>query len=366
MNEEKLIKQIALNLIPGIGDVLLKQLISYCGGPEEVFKRNKAFLAKVPGIGEKLAASVHGFNNFERAEEEISFIKKHKIQTSFYLDDNYPSRLKDIADAPTLLYTIGNVDLNNSKIVAIVGTRKATDYGKSFTYELVNSLQEYSCLIVSGLAYGIDYAAHKASVEAKLPTIGVLAHGLDRIYPGQHKYIAKQMIINGGLITEFTSQTTPNRENFPKRNRIVAGLCDVLVVVETGIKGGARITAEIANSYNKDIMALPGRVNDETAQGCNYLIKENKASIITCPNDLLELMRWKQEHNSKPKQQKINFNLSADELKILEYIKSKNKAAIDSLVFDLNFDAGNLSLKLLDLEFKGLIRALPGKVFELA
>ncbi|MES2691207.1 MAG: DNA-processing protein DprA [Bacteroidota bacterium] len=252
---ENLVWQIALTQIPGIGDVLARNLVSYCGGIKEVFHQKKHKLLHIPGIGEKLAESIVHFKNFKPAEAEQKFIEKHGIKTMFYLDKNYPKRLTHFPDAPVLLYSLGNADLDTGKIVGIVGTRKASDYGRSFTDELIEEVKPTGALIISGLALGIDVTAHRSAVKQALPTVGVMAHGLDRIYPAQHKNIARQMLENGGLLTEFTSGTNPDRENFPKRNRIVAGLCDVLVVVETGIKGGAMITAEIANSYGKDIMA---------------------------------------------------------------------------------------------------------------
>lgn len=362
---ENLVWQIALTQIPGIGDVLARNLVSYCGGVKEVFQQKKSKLLLVPGIGEKLADSIVGFNNFKPAESELQFIEKHGINTMFYLDKNYPKRLTNFPDAPILLYSLGNADLDADKIVGIVGTRKASDYGKTFTDELIEELKPTGALILSGLALGIDVAAHRSAVKHALPTVGVMAHGLDRIYPAQHKSIARQMLENGGLLTEFTSGTNPDRENFPKRNRIVAGLCDVLVVAETGIKGGAMITAEIANSYGKDIMALPGRTSDDHSYGCNALIKLNKASILTQPYDLLELMKWDSGESGQKQHKLIIPDLSPLESSIVRFISSKTKAGIDDIAFALQIDSGNLSLTLLDLEFKGVIRQLPGKFFEL-
>ncbi len=363
---ENLVYQIALTQIPGIGDVLARNLVSYCGGVAEVFKQKKSRLLQIPGIGETLAESIYKFDNFKPAEAEVKFIEKHGIKTMFYLDKDYPQRLKNLTDAPIMLYALGNANLDADKIVGIVGTRKATDYGKAFTEELVETLKPTDALILSGLALGIDVAAHRSAVKNNLSTVGVMAHGLDRIYPNQHKTIAKQMLEHGGLLTEFTSGTIPDRENFPKRNRIVAGLCDVLVVVETGVKGGAMITAEIANSYNKEIMAVPGRVSDDNSYGCNALIKLNKASIITVPDDVLITMGWEISTPKQPKQQQMPLGLSPQELAIVNFIRSKTKAGIDDIAFALQIDSGNLSLTLLDLEFNGIIRQLPGKFFELA
>lgn len=360
-----LLHQIALTLIPGVGDVLAKNLISYCGSVEEVFKTKKSHLLKIPGVGEKIASAVYSFNTFGRAEQEICFIEKHNVKPLFYLEPEYPKRLKQIEDAPVMLYYLGEGDLNCSKIVGIVGTRKSTDYGKACVDQLIEQLAETGCLILSGLAYGIDIHAHRGALKHKLPTVGVLAHGLDRMYPGQHTATAKKMVENGGLLTEFMSGSNPDRENFPKRNRIVAGLCDVLVVVETAEKGGAMITAELANGYNKDVAAYPGRASDEYSAGCNKLIKSNKATLITDANDLYYLMGWK---NAKPVikvQQTLPLDLSQSDIEIYTFIKNKTKAGIDEIAFALQIDAGNLSLQLLEMEFKGLIRTLPGKYYEL-
>ncbi|MFN4082726.1 MAG: DNA-processing protein DprA [Bacteroidia bacterium] len=361
-----LIYKIAIKQIPLVGDVLAKTLISYCGGVKEVFHQSKSKLLKIPSVGETIADNIIKFKDFKKAENEIEFIEKHKINCLFYLDENYPWRLKDITDAPVILYTLGNANLNAEKIVGIVGTRKISEHGKAFTQQLVEELKEHNCLIVSGLAIGVDVCAHKAALDNNLPTVGVLAHGLDRIYPATHKPVAKKMLQNGGLITDFTSNTNPDRENFPKRNRIVAGLSDVLVVVETAIKGGARITAEIAHSYNKDIMAVPGRLSDYYSQGCNYLIKENKAAMLTCTNDLIDLMGWHKNTKPKVKQNSLFTNVNDTDKPIVTFIQQKLKAGIDEIAFALQMDAGELSLKLLELEFNGIIRSLPGKQYEIA
>jgi DNA processing protein len=360
-----LLYQIALSQIAGVGDILAKNLVSYCGGVEEVFKQKKSRLLQIPGIGERIAEQVVQFKDFKQVENEIKFIEKHGITALFYLDKNYPTRLKHYPDAPIMLYSLGNANLNAEKIVGIVGTRKATEYGKAVTENIIEELKSTGALIVSGLALGIDGAAHKNAVKQGLSTVGVLAHGLDRIYPTQHHALAKQMLDQGGLLTEFCSGTIPDRENFPQRNRIVAGLCDVLVVVETSIKGGAMITAEIANSYNKDVMAVPGRLNDEYSFGCNSLIKLNKASVLTVPDDLLTLMGWNIPAKVKNKTNQIVLPLTPLEQTIVEMIRAKTKAGIDDIAFTLQLNNGNLSLALLDLEFKGIVRSLPGKYYEL-
>jgi DNA processing protein len=360
-----LVYQVAITLIPGVGDVLAKSLISYCGSAQEVFTRKRSWLNRIPGVGEKIAKSIVSFRDFNRAEQEVRFMEKHEIRPLFYLDQEYPSRLRDIDDAPVMLYYLGNADLQEQKIVGIVGTRKASDYGKACVEKLVHDLADAGCLIVSGLAYGIDIHAHRDALRYGLPTVGVMAHGLDRIYPSQHKATAGKMISQGGLLTEFMSGTTPDRENFPKRNRIVAGLCDVLIVAETAERGGAMITADIANSYHKDVAAFPGRVGDEYSAGCNKLIRTNRASLITGAEDLFYLMGWNSTRPEPRAQQVLSLDITASDRKVYELIRSGVKVTIDDLCASLVADQGELSLQLLEMEFRGLIRALPGKMYEL-
>lgn len=369
MSDENLLRlRIALNLIPGIGDVLIKNLLSYCGSEEAVFKESSSKLQRIPGIGVVLANNICRFKDFGRAEEEILFLKKHQILPLFYLDALYPKRLLECVDAPNLLYSLGNHQLNNPYVVAIVGTRKASEYGRQFTEKLIEVLKDKNVLVVSGLAAGIDGMAHKYALEAGLQTTGVLAHGLDRIYPVQHKAIARKMIQQGGLLTEYKSFTVPDKENFPKRNRIVAGMCDALVLIETAIKGGSRITAEIAHSYNKDVFCVPGRVSDYYSQGCNYLIQANKATMLCEPKDLLDFMNWgkKTEVNAGKKQLQLFEALPENDRALLQFIRQKLKISIDDMAFELQIDPGTLALKLLELEFSGYLRALPGKMYELS
>ena len=282
-----LLYQIALTLVPNIGDVHAKALINIYGDAQSVFKAKQKDLEKIEGIGTVRANSIKSFVNFDSSEEEIKFIEKYKITPLFITDENYPKRLLNCYDSPALLYYRGNADLNTSKIVSVVGTRDHSDYGKLVCEKLVKELSEENILIVSGLAFGIDTIAHKAALKNDLSTVGVVAHGLDRIYPTQNKALAKQMTEQGGLLTDFISNTDPNKQNFPRRNRIVAGMCDALVVVESSKKGGSLITAELGNGYNKDVFAIPGRSTDPKSEGCNYLIKNNKALLITCADDLL-------------------------------------------------------------------------------
>jgi DNA processing protein len=359
--------EIAITQIPGVGSVLAKHLVSYCGSPEEVLKQKKQKLLRIPGIGEKTADSIVTFNGYKRIEKELKFIERHGIKALSYLNDDYPQRLKNIADAPCMLYTLGKMDLNNAKVIAIVGTRKATDYGRQFIDQLTEALVPTGCLVVSGLAYGIDIQAHRAALRCHLPTVGVLAHGLDRLYPSQHTTTAKRMIENGGLITEYMSETNPDKENFPTRNRIVAAMCDAIVVAETAQRGGAMITAQMAFAYDKDVFALPGKITDTYSAGCIKLIQENKAVMITSPDDVLTWLNWHTHSQNLATgiQPVLPLHLSKQELNIIQHLREKGKTSIDDLVFELSIEQGALSLMLLGLEMQGFIRALPGKNYEL-
>ncbi len=361
-----LLHQLALKFVPGIGDVLAKNLISYCGSAEEIFKTSRHKLLQIPGIGPKMAAAILNPICFSKAEKETLFIEKNKIQAIFYTDAAYPKRLKSCIDAPVMLFYQGKADLNRQRVVSIVGTRHATVYGRQLCDELVGHLKNYEVTVVSGLAYGIDICAHKACVKQKLPTIAILAHGLDRVYPAQHRSIAEKMLENGGLLTEFPSQTNPDRENFPKRNRIIAGMADATIVVEASIKGGALITAEIANSYNRDVFTFPGRIGDEFSEGCNFLIRYNKAGLLTSYADLADQLGWLDDKPSVKNQQLLfPINLTANEQKIFEMLKLSEQMGIDDLAIRTNISVSNLAMNLLNLEMQGLVRSLPGKSYSL-
>lgn len=366
LSDEIFIHRISLTLIEGVGDVLARQLVSYCGSVEAVFKEKKRILEKIPEIGPKTAASIASFKNFSRAEKELTFIRKHGIQQFFYLDEDYPVRLKNCHDAPLLLFYKGTASLNHPRMIAVVGTRKASEYGKNFTLSLVEELSSMKALVVSGLAYGIDIAAHKACVNAGVETIGVMAHGLDRIYPQAHNQVARKMVTHGGLITEHISGAEPDRENFPKRNRIIAGLCNAVVVVEAAKKGGALITADIANSYNRDVFALPGRIDDIYSEGCNMLIKSNRAALIQSAADIRYIMGWDDEQkNNSAKQKQLFVELNDDEKKLVAYISESKRAEIDAIVMHSGMQPSKVAAILLNLEFSGVVKCLPGKVFVL-
>ncbi len=358
--------QIALTLVEGVGPVIAKNLISYCGSASAVFKAKKSTLLKIPEIGMVTASAVLEFKDFNKAEEELKFIEKHKIKTFFYASKDYPYRLKSTPDCPVILYQLGNADLNAEKIIGIVGTRKPTEYGKHFCEKLVEDLSGTGLTVISGMAYGIDISSHKAALKNQLPTVGVLAHGLDRLYPAEHKKYVQAMIDNkGGLVTEFLSGTNPDRENFPKRNRIIAGLCDALIVVETGQKGGSMISAELAWQYDRTLMALPGRSGDEKSAGCNFLIKTNKAEMIENSLDLVRSLGWDAAVKLPPSQRLLPIDLSKDETHLWNIFKEKQVMEIDEIISVSSFSSSQAALTLLDLEFKGLIKTLPGKRFQL-
>lgn len=361
-----LIHQLALVRIKGVGSVIAKHLLDHCGSPEEIFRSSKKQLTKIPGVGEHLATSILQSDAMKGVEEEMAFVEKHKINVLFWNTEDYPEKLKNCNDAPLVLYYKGNASVNNKRIISVVGTRKATNYGRDLCGELISDLKGQEVLIVSGLAYGIDSYAHKACVKNNIPTIGVLGHGLDRIYPAPNRGLALEMLKNGGLLTEYSSGTKPDRQNFPSRNRIIAGIADVTIVVEAASKGGALITAEIANTYNRDVCAFPGDVHKPSSSGCNYLIKTNRAHLISSAKDLAYLMNWRwDESPTQNKQLSLDFVLTAIEKAVYDIIKEDGPIGIDALTYKANVPQSKLAIILLELEMKGGIIALPGKVYRL-
>jgi DNA processing protein len=361
---DDILYKIALSIIPGVGGVTARKLISYCGSVENVFKEKKQNLLKIPGIGPTIAGSVFSHRDLQRAEEEVLFIEKHKIQVLFFLDRKYPARLKQCEDGPIILYTKGNADLNTQKVVGIVGTRSITEYGHQKCQELVKGLVAHDVLVVSGLAYGVDACAHKSALERGLVTAAVLGHGLDLIYPAVHSKLARRIIDNGCLVTDFVSKTKPDRENFPKRNRIIAGLCDAIIVVEAAATGGALITANLANDYNRDVFAVPGRTTDSFSAGCNKLIKINKASLLTEIKDLEYIMGW-DKAKANNSQQSLFVDLDPEEEKMVSFLREFPGCGIDFLVAKAGFTVSKTTAILLNLEFKGVVMPLPGKLFKI-
>ncbi len=363
-----LLHQVGLTYIKNIGATLAKSLVSYFGNAEAIFNAPKAKLMKVPGIGEKTVSQMDLATVLTKAEAELKYIEKNNIDVLFYTDSRYPKRLKNCNDSPVLLYSKGNANLNMPRVISIVGTRNATEYGKQLCKQLIEELAPYNILVVSGLALGIDVAAHKDCLKYSVPTVGVLGHGLDRMYPGQNRSTAEKMVENGGLLSEYPSGTIPDRENFPQRNRIVAGMADATIVIEAGIKGGALITAEIANSYNRDVFAFPGRVGDDYSEGCNFLIRNNKAALLTGAADLAYSLGWEKPGNGGhvTEQLTLPIDLSAEEQLIFSILQQhKGAIGIDDLSIKTQMPTSVLAMNLLNMEMQGFLRSMPGKMYKI-
>ncbi len=366
-SHNELLYKIAISLIPGVGSVTARNLIAYIGSVEGVFREKEKNLLKIPGIGEINAQRIANQNVMDDAKREVDFISKNNIQTYFYLDENYPTRLKSCTDAPIILYYRGNANLNESRIISVVGTRNATSYGKDACDEMIRGFSEskYRVLVVSGLAYGIDVQAHKSCLKYNIPTVGVLAHGLDTVYPSLHEPVAKKMLANGGLLSDFPSQTRIDRQNFLRRNRIIAGLADATIVVESAEKGGALVTADIANSYNRDVFAFPGRSSDVYSRGCNKLIKLNEAVLIENHADIEKAMNWDIPASSaKAIQTSLFVELTSEEQKLVDLLQEGDHF-IDEITVAIKMPVSKVSALLLGLEFKGLVMSLPGKMYRL-
>ncbi|HVF96742.1 MAG TPA: DNA-processing protein DprA [Flavisolibacter sp.] len=362
----ELFHQLALTLVPNIGDVQAKILVQHFGDASSIFKAKMSTLEKLDGIGQVRAYSIKHFSDFHLAETELKFIEKYKVQTFFLTDEAYPKRLLNCYDSPTLLFYKGTADLNASRMIAVVGTRSNTDYGKAFTETLVKELAEQNVSIVSGLAYGIDAVAHKACVKNGLQTVGVIGHGLSKIYPSQHTDLAKEMIASGGgLLSEFFHDTKPDKHNFPLRNRIVAGMSDATVIVESSVKGGSMITAKLADGYNRDVFAVPGRTTDKVSAGCNYLIKYSKAILLTDAAELLEVMGWKEKKAKTKKQRELFVELTPEEKIILQILQQKESTHIDAINNGSGFSSSAVAAAILNLELHGIVQSAPGKMYKL-
>jgi DNA processing protein len=365
MDEERL-ALLALHFIPGLGDYTIRQLIAYCGSAQQVFSIPKGRLLKVPGIGK---ATVQGFSRaepFRSAEKEIYKAEQHQVTLLFYNDANYPARLKHAADAPTLLYMKGKIDLEPRRSIGIVGTRKCTEYGRRCTASLIQDIAYLQPLIVSGLAYGIDIHAHQEAVRSGLQTVGVMGSGIDVIYPYAHSATVKHMLLNGGIITENPFSAKPDAHNFPARNRIIAGLVDALIVVEAAEKGGALITADIANSYDREVLAFPGDVNKSFSVGCNNLIKSNRAHLVTSAEDLVRIMSWDLDTAAAAKPHAATtVPLDADEQIVVDCLDASEKALhIDELSWRTALPVARMATLLINLEIKSVVCALPGRMYK--
>ncbi|WP_442787689.1 DNA-processing protein DprA [Flavobacterium suncheonense] len=367
MTTSELFYTLALLKVEGIGDILAKKLIRHCGSAEKVFAAGKSQLVALDGIGEVLLRNLQNKSVFQLAESELAFIEKEQLDYAFYQDEAYPERLKHCVDGPTVLFQSGNINLKQQKIISIVGTRQVTGYGIDFTRKIIEDLAPLNPVIVSGFAYGVDIVAHQAALDCGLQTVGVLAHGLNQIYPKAHKKYIRKMEENGGFLTEFWSISSPERENFVKRNRIVAGISEATIVVESAEKGGSLITANIANDYNRDVFAVPGRTTDKYSQGCNWLIKTQRANLLTSAADLVYMLNWELEPTSSkkpPLQQQLFVSLEPEEQQVYDYLQKNGKQLLDIIALECRLPVHKISGLLTGMEMKGVIRPLPGKSFE--
>ncbi|NLR56692.1 DNA-protecting protein DprA [Chitinophaga polysaccharea] len=364
---QELMYQIALTRIPLIGDVIIKKLLEHFGSAGEIFKAKRYALERIETVGAVRAAALLNFRDFEAVEAEMAFLEKYRIQPLFFQEPGYPQRLLHCYDSPAMLYYKGPASLNPPRMVSIVGTRHPSAYGRSVCEALVQDLASAGITIVSGLAYGIDIIAHKAALKTGIPTIGVLAHGLDRIYPAAHKQIATDMLEQGGLLTDFSSQTLPDRQNFPKRNRIVAGICDATIVIESGIRGGSLITADLANGYNREVLCVPGRIQDIQSAGCNHLIQQNKAVLLRDAGDVLALMGW--EEKARPEappaiQPSLFPALTEAEQAIMALFREKPQRHLEELYLQTRLSGSQVAVAVFNLEMQNLLRSLPGQRYE--
>jgi len=372
--QKDLLYQLALGKIPGIGPVYTRRLLHHFGNPSAIFHASGPALEKVFTLGSKRANDIACFTGFSALEKELAFIEKYSIRPLFITDKDYPQRLLRCPDAPVLLFYKGTADLNASKVIAIIGTRSPSEYGRQATERLIRDMASIpGILIISGLAYGIDAIAHQAALQYHLPTIGVLGHGLDQLYPREHTRLAKNMLREGGLLTEFTTGTKPDAFNFPIRNRTVAGMSDAVIVTETRSKGGSLLTAENALDYHRKVFAIPGRINDEKSSGCNTLIRDGKARLLTDTAGLLEHMHWEtpatktfpQQGALFPAERSESPGLSDHERTLLQLFDQKKTLTLMDIHTSIRQDPEALSVTLLNLELLGRISSLPGKTFRL-
>jgi len=364
MAENNLLYALALQNVAKIGDITAKKLIHHCGSVEAVFKEKKNNLLKIDGIGSILISDLYNKNHFLEAEGELKFIENNDIHCHYFTDDSYPERLKHCIDGPIVLFQAGNINLDTQRVISIVGARKITTQGIANCENLVEQLAPFNPVIVSGFAYGTDITAQKAALKHNLQTIGCLAHGLNQIYPKVHKKYVAEVERYGGFLTDFWSTDEFDRNNFLKRNRIIAGLSEATIVIESAEKGGSLVTADIANSYNREVFAVPGRITDSQSTGCNNLIKVQRAHLLSNPMDVPYILNWQLETNQKTIQKKLFIELDKDERVIYNYLKDNGKELLDSIALKCNMPTFRAASLLLNMELKGVIRPLPGKQFE--
>lgn len=361
MIQEEHLYQMALTCVPQIGPIQAKILLEHFPTPKDIFRAKKKELSAIEGIGPIRASALKSFCEFDDIEEEFKIMEQEGIEALFIQDARYPRKLANCIDAPIMLYYKGSVDLNPTYSISIIGTRKNTPYGKKITEDIIQELSYLGVQIVSGLAFGIDIIAHTAALHESLPTIGVMAHGHSTIYPSQHTSIAKKMLLKGGLLTECSYHTEPDRHQFPRRNRIVAGMTDATLVIETGEKGGSMITAELAHDYNRDVFAVPGRIHDNQSKGCLHLIGQHKAAIFTDVQSMIEELGWKKQKKPNQVQIPLFADLNEQELTILKILQEKDDVHVDEIYRTTGWTCSQTAALMLNLEMKGLVRSLPGK-----
>lgn len=364
MTEQELYYILALLRVDGVGDIMAKKLLANFGSAEAVFKAKSHQLESIDGIGNVLLKKFKDKSVFEKAAAELQYISSNQVQPLFFQDSLYPEKLKHCIDSPVILFSGGRMELQNKKIISIVGTRQITSYGIEFCRKFIEDIAPLNPIIVSGFAYGVDIVAHQLAMDYGLQTIGVLAHGLNQFYPKAHKKYVAKMENNGGFLTEFWSSSNPDKENFVRRNRIVAGMSEATIVIESAERGGSLITANLANEYNRDVFAVPGRVTDKYSQGCNNLIKTQRANVLTSAADLIYMLNWDLETKAKPVQKQLFVSLDNDEQKIYDYLIKTGKELLDVIALECDLPIYKLSGMLLNMELKGVIRPLPGKLFE--
>lgn len=363
---QDLLYKVALNLVPKVGAVTAKHLINYFGDAKTVFKSREKALLNIPGIGPQILAHLQDPNVLFRAEKECQLMEQYGIQAISYQDADYPEKLRHIRDSPSLLFVKGKVTFDHPRIIGIVGTRKPSPQGLAHCADLIQGLKEYQAVIVSGLAYGIDICAHQQALQQQLITWGIMAHGHRYIYPASHRNIAQQMYEDkGALISEYTFSTRAEKEFFPMRNRIVAGLCDAIIVIETAQRGGSMITAQLANQYNKDVFAVPGRLQDPMSKGCNLLIKSHQAALIEKAEDLAYVLRWSAPIEGQGIQQELFLELPQEEKNIVDLLRNHPNLGVDQMALFLSAASHQLIAQLLTLEFKGIVKSLPGNRYTL-
>ncbi len=356
---------LALQKVKGVGDISAKKLLKYFGSAKKVFEAAKKNEINIPDIGSYISTQLKNFNNFSLVEKELKYISQNNIGILSIFDNEYPRNLFHAPDGPILFFRKGNFNLQQRKIISIVGTRNITPYGKRAIEEIIEAFTLYNPIIVSGLAYGVDIHTHLEALKNNLDTIGVLGHGFQRIYPSIHHKVAMEMLEQGGLITEFWHTDLIDRNNFLKRNRIIAGISEATIIIESGEKGGSLVTADIANSYNRDVFALPGRSTDIFSKGTNNLIKNNQAQLITSGKDIIEILQWKKKENKTSSAQLNLFvDLNSEEQKIFDLLQEKGKMRLDDIAISLGFPISKTAQLLMQMELNNIVSGLAGKQFE--